>query len=623
MTEIVQRSDGLPLYIEELAVALVDHDARKTATAQPHDRVPVPRTVPSSLRDLLTSRLDDVGPARQVAQFAAALGREFAGKMLVTLYERDELEVAGDLEQLVTSQILIKRSSLDGGTYMFRHALIRDAAYDGMAEPARQRTHERIARGLELWFPQLADEQADVLAHHWERAREPRRAIECWHRAAQRSGMASAHLEAIQQLDRALSLVEGLPPGEQTPELVTALSLSRGAAIMAKRGFADPEAGRSFERVATMAPVDGDRPQLAFAGRWGLWYFHNCRAELRRAYELARELGTLAATKVDPTFAVSASEALCTSAFCTGMLSESIAASRRCEAEYDFEQHRHLTAFRGNDPLVASLSFEAFAELLVGHPDLAIQRIEQGIALAERLGYWTLRAGIQGQAAWLHLQLGTSGALIPDVSASRRHAEIAIRIGMEQGFPFWAGFGSILDNCARIASGDLSALPELRASSAMWGAAGAALGRCWHLAFTAEALHAGGEHEAALAVLDESLAFCETSNSRYVEADVLRRRAAILLDPLNPGRNAEQGLAACAAAIEHAARHGTDWWMLAACTTRVRAPEGASPANRAELQAIVDKVSSSAAAEPPLLREARALLKPRFRDDDNPDRLSP
>ncbi|HWP09705.1 MAG TPA: TOMM system kinase/cyclase fusion protein, partial [Polyangiaceae bacterium] len=322
LAQFVARSDGIPLYVEELAIALrqkqrVPEGSSTASSGGTHGNFD---GVPASLRDLLTSRLDEIGEGRRTAQFAAALGREFSLELLTALDTRDEFALASDLEELVTAQILAKRLRLGSPVYIFRHALIRDAAYDSMQPTARERTHEAIGLGLESRFPALAASEPDVLAHHFDRARQGAKAVHYWQLAAQKSSFASAHLEAMAQIDRALELLREAP---STPEAVVTESqilLTRGAIIVGKRGYTDLEAKGCFERIASLVKPEGSGMPLAFAARWGLWYFNNTRANLRESCGIANELSALARAAGDSAMSLTASTALCQSRFCTGQL---------------------------------------------------------------------------------------------------------------------------------------------------------------------------------------------------------------------------------------------------------------------------------------------------------------
>lgn len=607
--DMIARADGIPLYVEELALALRQQEQAPVSAVGPARVVSaLAANVPPSLRDLLSSRLDELGEGKETAQFASALGREFSLELLGALHQKDQFSLAGDLEELVSAQILVKRLRLGSPVYIFRHALIRDAAYDSMPEAVRQHAHERIAEGMVSRFSEALEHQRDVLAYHFERAGNHERAIHYWELAAKHSSFVSAHLEATSQIDRALALITELPDDQTRPVKEASLLLTRGAILVAKRGYTDPDARSCFERIVRLVPPKGETLPLGFSARWCLWYFHNTRANLVESSALADELRELAQTAADPVLSLSAWTAICESRVCTGKLAEAVAASRRCAEEYVFDQHRQLALNYGDDPHLASMSFEAIAELIRGRHDLALQRVEEGLQHATRLGFPALQAGMHGQAAWVYLNWGSSGCLNPNLNQARFHAGKAIALAHEHGFPFWDIYGRINDATARIAGGDPSAVPELRQFAELWCGAGANLGRCWHLSFIAQGLRLNGEFAKALEVFDEALAFCDTTGSRFFQPEVRRQRAELLGSEQNPARDGELAISECRRAANDARELGAHWWELASLVTAFRLEARPALSDVEELAAVVNALPSGA-SEPPLLREARSLLR--------------
>ncbi|HWO12475.1 MAG TPA: AAA family ATPase, partial [Polyangiaceae bacterium] len=619
LVQLAERSDGIPLYAEELALAFrasappVQSTAHGQGTAHEQgtaqgQTLREASSVPATLRDLLLKRLEENGPAQHTAQFAAALGREFTLELLAKLSDSDEFELLGDLEQLVSAELVVKRLRVEGPSYMFRHALIRDTAYDSMPIAHRQRTHERIAQGLERHFPELAQRQPDVLAHHFERAGHASQAVRYWQSAARKSNMASAHGEALAQLERAFAQLHLIGSPAERTVAEAELLLAKGATIAASRGYADLTAAHSFERVGELVPASDATLELAFAAKWGLWYFHNTRCNLKISARLATELGVVADDSKDTALSISAAVAACQTNFCIGHLQESIRAGRRCEALYDYAQHRHLATVRGDDPLVATLSFEALAELLSGRLTIALERAAQGVRHADRLGYPALQAGMHGQAAWTYLIWGSSGAATPEVSEARTHASLARAIAAEHGFFFWESYARMLDAAARIVEGDAEALEELRSGSEIWQSAGAALGRCWHLTFIASAYRRLGRYDQAWERLQDAAEFCAQQGSRYFEPEVRRHLAELLAHPENPRQDLDLARRELALALEIAGEIDAGWWLLALCTTSVRMQLEPEVEALSKLLPVVHRFEGLA-REPPLLREARQLLR--------------
>lgn len=602
LQEMVARSDGIPLYLEELAIAL---KAQLTTTVR-HPGVAL-GGVPANLRHLLGSRLEDMGRSRETAQFAAALAREFSLELLAAVQATDELALVSDLEELVSVQILIKRLRVDSPVYTFRHALIRDAAYDSMKAEVRERSHERIAEGLLQYSPTLAQSEPDVLAYHFDRARITGKAIHYWELAAKRSSAASAHLEAIAHIDRALDILRSCPD-EASAELKEGLLLlTRGAIIVAKRGYTDMEAKACFDRIVALVPANGPTLEVAFAARWGLWYFNNARCNLEASCALADELHELAQSSTDCVLRLSAWAAICQSRFCTGQFQEAVSASRRCVDEYDRERHRDLVVRYGDDPRVAAGSFEALAEAIRGAPQLAAQRVDELLELVDKLGYPSLKAGLHGQAAWIFLNLGGAGARAPRYERARQHAAEAVRVAQEHGFPFWELYGKMNELAISVSEGHAEAALELKALSEVWCSAGANLGRDWHLSFAADGLQQLGEYAEAGQLLDEALAFCSRTKARYFEPEVRRRRALLLADARNPHADPQRARAECLRAARDAERLGARWWQLASLVSALRldlAQDERSSRKLSQLLTTFDVYAD----DPPLLHEARELV---------------
>ena len=594
LDRMVARADGIPLYLEELAIAFGVHGQQKA------------ESVPPGLRNLLTSRLEVLGKGLETAQFAAALGREFSIGFLAALQTKDELSLIGDLEELVSAQILVKRLRVEGPMFGFRHALIRDAAYESMSIDARQRCHELIADGLEQKYAELADTQPDVLAHHFERAGAHEKAMRFWHAAAQRASVASAHVEALSHIERALAARLELPDDPRLGVEHAAILLTRGAILVATRGY--PAGAPDFERIIGLVPAEGPTLHLAFAARWGFWNFNNARCSLDVSTGLASELKQLAETSGDTTLSLAAWAAVCLSKFCTGRLEEAVEASRCCAEEYDIDQHRDLTLRYGDDPRVSSGSFEALAEMIRGRHDLATQRVDEVLQLIDELGFLAQKAGMHGQSAWVYLIWGGSGAEQSSYALALEHAERALQLAREHGFPFWELYGNLMKAAIRSACGEPGAAAELKTYSDIWCSFGAKLGRCWHLTFAGQGLHRSGSFAEALQAFDEALDFCESHGSRFFEAEVRRQRALLLADPKNPNRDLPRALEECWKGADQSASIGAHWWQLACLVTGIRLAEERNTNAYESLRELLGTRFPASSTEPPLVREARALV---------------
>ncbi|WP_437944996.1 TOMM system kinase/cyclase fusion protein [Sorangium sp. So ce296] len=610
LDQVLDRTDGVPLFVEELIWMLVDTGALVEGEDRYDLARPLAQTeIPSTLRNLLTARLDRLGRARETAQVAAALGREFSLDVLSVVSPLGAAAVQEDLDRLTDTGLVYRKRRIKNPSYVFKHALIRDAAYDSMTRATQQAMHKRIATALEAEFHDLPRERPDLVARHWSDADRPDKAVGYWHDAAKKASSASAYTDALHHIARGLSDVGLLPPGAARDDQEMDLLLTRGAILMSKVGYSDPEVERSFTRVVELAAAGQASSERAFVARRGLWYFHNTRASLPEALRLGRELLAIAEQDGRPERLLGAHQALCMTSFCMGRLADAVAHSRKCDSIYVFERHRDLAVIYGDDPLLSSLSFEALAELLLGHVDLALARKQQGIDHAMRLGYTSRIAGMHGQAAWLHLVLGCTGTGAPLLDGAREHAQQAITVAQEHGFPFWEAYGRMIDAAARALSGDGGGIEPLRRGMAMWRRVGAELGTIWQLTFLSAALRLQGDFGGALRTLDEATAHYERTEERYLEPEVHRQRAEILLSPENPRRDEAAGELELERALTRARELSARWLELSALLSlhRARSRRGGSGGARAEIAAAlaaIDGDDASAAA----LREAHRIV---------------
>ncbi|WP_437968688.1 TOMM system kinase/cyclase fusion protein [Sorangium sp. So ce260] len=608
LDQVLDRTDGVPLFVEELIWMMVD----TAVLVEGEDRYELARPlahteIPSTLRSLLAARLDRLGRARETAQVAAALGREFTLDVLSAVSPLGAA-VQEDLDHLMDTGLVYRKRRIKNPSYVFKHALIRDAAYDSMTRATQQAMHTRIATALEVDFPESARDRPDLVASHWSAADRPDKAVGYWHDAARKASGASAHADALHHIATGLSDVALLPTGAARDDQEMDLLLTRGAVLMSKVGYSDPDVERSFTRVVELAAARDASSERAFVARRGLWYFHNTRASLPEALRLGRELLAIAEQDGRPERLLGAHQALCMTSFCMGRLADAVAHSRTCASLYVFEQHRHLAVTYGDDPLLAALSFESLAELLLGHVDLALARKQQGIDHATRLGYASLVAGMHGQAAWLHLMLGCTGTGAPLLDAAREHAQQAVTLAQEHGFLSWEAYGRMIDATARALSGDPGGIEHLRRGMAMWRRAGAELGVTWQLTFLAAALRLQGDFDEALRLLDEATEQYGRTEERYLEPEVHRQRAELLLCPENPRRDEAAAEVELERALTRARELSARWLELSALLSlhRARSRRG-EPGARAEIAAVlaaIDGDDASAAA----LREARELI---------------
>ena len=294
LAQIVAKTDGIPLFVEELVktileAGLVQEDAGRYVLTGP---LP-PLAIPATLQDALMARLDRLAVVKDVAQLGAVLGREFAYEILRVVAPLDEATLQQALAQLVEAELLYQRGMPPQATYIFKHALIQDTAYQSLLKSTRQQYHQRIAQVLAQQFPETVETQPELLAQHYTEAGLIVQAIPYWQRAGQRAIERSANLEAISHLTKGLELLTTLPDTLEHRQQELDMQTTLGGALSDTKGFAAPEVAAAYHRARALCQQVGETPQL-FPVLGGLVRFYIGRGELQTARELGEQMLSLA-----------------------------------------------------------------------------------------------------------------------------------------------------------------------------------------------------------------------------------------------------------------------------------------------------------------------------------------
>ena len=383
--QVVAKTDGIPLFVEELVKTilesgLVQEDAGRYRLTGP---LP-PLAIPATLQDALMARLDRLAPVKEVAQLGAVLGREFAYEILRAVAPLDEATLQHALTRLVDAELLYQRAMPPQGTYVFKHALIQETAYQSLLRSTRQQYHQRIAQVMEAQFPEIAATQPELVAYHYTEGGLSAHAIPYWQQAGERAIQRSAHVEAIGHLTTGLEVLKTLADTRERLEQELRLQTTLGPALMATKGTGAPEVERTYARARELCQQTGETPQL-FPVLYGLWLFYLVRAQLETARELGEQLLNLAQDTQDTILLLEAHRALGTSLFYLGELTPARVHLEQGMTLYDPQQHRSLAFRFGQDPGVVCRGFAAWALGVVGYPDQALQRSYDTRALAEDL----------------------------------------------------------------------------------------------------------------------------------------------------------------------------------------------------------------------------------------------
>ena len=510
--DIIDRTEGVPLFIEELTKFLIE----RGSTSPPRNEIP------ATLRDMLTARLDRLGQAKQVAQIASVLGAEFPAQLLRDVMSSGEDRLNAELRKLVAAELLIDQSVASSPSYRFKHALIQEAAYQSLVRSKRQEHHRKVAEALKARFPKIVEARPELVAHHYTGADLKEAALPYWQAAAANAMRRSANLEAIAHLTKAQELLLTLPESPERLQQELAIQLALGAPLIATRGFNSPDVGKAYERAHEICKLSGDAPQL-FPAVWGLWIFYTACAEHGKAYELAHQCRRIAEAVNDTDLLMMAHQAMGVTLETRGQFDSALSELDQGIAIYNREKHAHLAFVYGQDTGVACRFQAAFGLWFVGRPEQALKRNDEALALAREVSHPYSLACALGYSAWLH-QLGQ------DERAVEKDADAAIAVSTEGEFVFWLLTGMILRGWALTAGNRVDeGVALMRQGLAGYRATGAGIMRPYYLALMAQALGMTGELEEALRLLDEAEAAVLNSGERWYEAEIHRARGRLAL----------------------------------------------------------------------------------------------
>ncbi|MEM8962918.1 MAG: AAA family ATPase, partial [Acidobacteriota bacterium] len=600
--EIVDRTDGVPLFIEEMTKTVLE-------TAEPltdSDTDKIRFEVPATLRDSMTARLDRLGAAKEVAQLAAVIGREFSYALLaeVAPIERGLLDDA--LDQLVQAELIYRKGFGSAKTtYFFKHALIRDAAYQLLLASRRRQIHARVAEVLEASFPELTEQEPELLAHHLAAARLFRPAVLYRLAAGRRAAAGSAHPESLGHYRAALELLDQLPANSERVPLDVEARLGLGAALIATQGYGAEEAEQVFEQAAEACKELGDTP-LRFAALGGLWMTHHMRGDYDKALDDGDALLAGAEKANDATMLAVAHAVRGWSYFNLARLSDAHSEAGRVIALYrPDEHHPQIKALFGHDYGLWGLNVQVWIHLYSGRLDQAVRTGEHALDVVRRLtdpGGHCLALSMVGAMWGELLDIERCGELIDEMCAVAAHNE----------WPWWLVMARASDAWVRMKR--RPTLDDARQDELIRDILGAiefarSIGQkeaipTWS-DFAAETYLYFGNTDAAFAILEDAFAITETGVDRFKNPALLRLRAqAHYLSG-----NHDKAHADLLAAIEEARRDGSHLYALRAAMALVSLTREADVDPTLALQLLTDS-RAAMTGDPalPVLREADTLL---------------
>jgi len=559
---IVAKADGVPLYVEELTKAILgsgvleargDAYVLTSALAQLH--------IPATLQDSLMARLDRAPRLREVAQLGSVLGREFAYDMISALAGIEEEMLQSGLGQLVVDELLYQRGRPPRSRYLFKHALIQDAAYQSLLKRTRQQYHQRVAKLLEDRFPEVASTQPELVAHHYTEANCPAQAIAYWHKAGTAAASKSANLEAIDQFRRGLALVEALPGMRERAARELDLQMALGSALYATRSFSDPAIGRTYGRALELCRQLGDHSR-EFTALRGLQLYHQNLLEMEKAQHFAEEALRVAERLDDAARLVGAHTTLGQTLLTQGKLEPALAHFRRGFELFDPKME--FQDWPGSHPAMNCQFNVARISWMLGYPDRSLDELRAGVRTAETLGHPLTLVTTLCFAALVHI-------FRHDPPAAAAYAERALRIAEEQRMAHWRAVALCANGWALGVSGESGkGLAQIEQGLDSYGVGAS---QDILLALQADALLAIDKPEAALASAAAGLEAVEKMGGAPLEAELHRLKGEALLAGAGTVSEAE---AAMQQGIDVARRQNAKSWELrgAMSLARLRRQQG-------------------------------------------------
>ena len=555
--DIIERTDGIPLFVEEMTKAVLEAesegDARKTAAAVPSSGL----NVPASLHASLMARLDRLGPAKEVAQIGAAMGREFSHPLLAAVVRKSEEELGSALGRLTAAGLLFRQGVPPQATYLFKHALVQDAAYGTLLREPRRALHARIAETLESQFAEIAENHPEVLARHFTEAGMSETAIQYWSKAGERALQRSANAEAAAHLTSAIELV---PKGGGESRLELRLQMALGSAARAIHGHAAPETLRVYTRARDL--LDETVPaKEQMAVLYGLFSVTFVRGEYAAARPVAEQALAVAAPEPDPEATAFANRMMGIVDWATGDFLAAAPRLRRI-AELYAAGSGNVTDLRySQDHSVWSLSLLALALWPLGFVDQAIEAASKALARAQQINHamTTAFALIFGSTLCEFIRADPlrGGHLFDEA------LDYCVNKDLRTYFPwsrFYGGLSLInrgqLDQGLEMMRGAMAAAKKIN-TKLLWTP---------HLGSLALAHARAGQAEAALDLLSEALAAVEDMDERVFEAELHRIIGDALLSMERRGEAEVEFTRALAIARQQQARS----WELRAATSLAR-----------------------------------------------------
>ena len=564
--DIIERTDGIPLFVEEMTKAVLEAESQGAAERAVAGIPSSSIAVPASLHASLMARLDRLGPAKEVAQIGAVIGREFSHALLAAVANKPEAELQSTLDRLAAAGLLFRQGVPPHATYLFKHALVQDAAYSTLLREPRRVLHARIAETLESQFAEITESQPELLARHCTEAGLIEKAVGLWGKAGQRSLERSALVEAATQLTRALEQMAAIPATPALRREQIKLQVALANALMHTNGYGAPDTKAAVERARLFIEAEAlgeppENPLLLFSVLYGFWVanFTAFNGDVARA--LAAQFLALAEKQPAPVPLMIGHRLMGNSLLFSGDIVGARAHYNQAIALFDPAPHRPLATQLG-DVGVAIFSHRAWALWSLGYPEAALGDTNHALKDARATGYAATLMVALGYALPTHIYCG-------DYAAANAHADELVALADEKGAMLWKAAGMMNQGWVSALTGDASnAVQMISSGIAAWRSTGATLWMPLYLPILARAYAKLGQFEIAWRSIGEAMTAVETTKERTSEADI--HCIASEIELMSPDPDAAKAQAYLERALGVARQQQAKSWELRAAMSLAR-----------------------------------------------------
>ncbi len=518
---ILAKTDGVPLYLEELAQNLLESGLLIEENNSLSLKAPLKDlSIPDSLQGLLMERIDRLGPTKEIIQVGAAIGREFGYELLRGVVDVTESQLKKALHLFVESGLIFQEGDIPTAKFQFKHMLLQEAAYSTLPKKSRRALHARIAKILESRFTERVKVEPELLAYHYEQAGLIGRAVDYWHLAARRDVERSANIEALNHFNSALTLLKDLPAGTERDALELDLLIARGAPMVTVKGYASQESERNYLRARELSQDSGSEHH--FLSVWGLWVFHLVRGPLATACDLAEELLSLAKREQNPDLLIRAYESVGSTYSFLGRFDEAKTHLLAAKALYDPDRHCLQTLPYAQDPGITARILLARTLWILGEVDQVETLCQEAIAMARTLGHPFTLAFTLTTVAWTY-------STLRDTDSTLHLTEEAIALSTKYSFEVPLAWATSFQGWAMAEKGQEEGIGRLVNGLSATRAARASLNNTYTLALLADIYLRKTQIEEGLNVIKEAQELAMTQGERCWQAELFRLKGELLL----------------------------------------------------------------------------------------------